>query len=249
MNIWITGASSGIGLALAQHYAALGHRVFLSARNEAALTQAVGSLKPAGGAAAYPLDVTDEAAVAATVAAIEAAHGPIDIAVLNAGTYAPVRAAEFSSAAAREMMDVNYFGICHGLSALMPRFLARRRGHIAAMSSVAGYCGLPYAATYSAAKSAVHRLCESLAPELAAAGVQLSLINPGFVATPLTARNDFPMPFLIGAEEAAERIADGIDRGDFEIRFPRRLAWLLRLMANLPYPVYFALTRRMLRKP
>ncbi len=248
MNIWITGASSGIGLALAQHYAALGHRVLLSARNETALAAALASLNPANGEA-YPLDVTDEAAVAATVTAIEAAHGPIDLAILNAGTYAPVRAAEFTSAAARQMMDVNYFGLCHGLGALIPRFMARGRGQIAAMSSVAGYCGLPYAATYSAAKSAVHRLCESLAPELAVAGVQLSLINPGFVATPLTARNDFPMPFLIGAEEAAERIARGIAQGQFEIRFPRRLAWLLRLLANLPYPLYFALTRRMLRAP
>jgi NAD(P)-dependent dehydrogenase (short-subunit alcohol dehydrogenase family) len=246
MNIWITGASTGIGLALARHYALAGHRVVLSARSVDNLAAAVASL-PAGTSHAVPLDVTDEAAVMAAVEDIEARYGPLDLAVLNAGTYAPVRAASFTSAAARQMMEVNYFGICHGLAALMPRFMARGRGQIAAMASVAGYCGLPYAGTYSASKSAVIRLCESLAPELAAAGVQLNVVNPGFVATPLTAKNDFPMPFLMEPEAAAKRIAEGLASGHFEVRFPRRLAWLLGLIAALPYPLYFALTKRMLR--
>jgi NADP-dependent 3-hydroxy acid dehydrogenase YdfG len=246
--IWITGASSGIGLALASHYATAGHTVILSARNEDTLAAAVASL-PAGRAYALQLDVGDEAAVAAAVEALESTHGPLDLAILNAGSYAPVSAVDFKAQAARQMMAVNYFGLCHCLAALMPRFMARGRGQIAAMASVAGYCGLPYAATYAASKSAVMRLCESLAPELQRAGVRLCVINPGFVATPLTDRNDFPMPFLVSAEDAARRIARGLEGPGFEIRFPRRLAWLLRVLSLLPYPLYFALTRRMLRSP
>ncbi len=248
MRIWITGASSGIGLALAHHYAAAGHELILSARSAPALEKAVATL-PAGRAHAVALDVCDAAAVAAAVASIESGHGAIDLAVLNAGTYAPVAAAGFTTEAARDMMAVNYFGLCHCLEALLPRMLARGRGQLAAMSSVAGYCGLPYAATYAAAKSAVMRLCESLAPELTRAGVDLRVINPGFVATPLTDRNNFPMPFLVGAEDAAAIIARGLAGSGFEVRFPRRLAWLLRVLTLLPYPLYFALTRRMLRAP
>jgi len=144
-------------------------------------------------------------------------------------------------------MAVNYFGLCHALEALMPAMRARGRGHIAAMSSLAGYCGLPYAGPYSASKSAVMRLCESLAPELARDGVTLSVISPGFVRTPLTDRNDFPMPWLVEADAAARRIAEGLAAGGFEVRFPRRLAWTMRLLSLLPSSWYFGLTRRMLR--
>lgn len=248
MNVWITGATSGIGLALAQHYAAAGHTVLASARAGPKLS-ALDALTAPGTLHCYALDVTDEAAVLACVLAMEAAHGPLDLAILNAGTYAALGVADFNCAAARALMEVNYFGICHGLAALMPRFCARGRGQIAAMASVAAYCGLPYAGPYSAAKSAVIRLCESLAPELARQGVNLCVINPGFVKTPLTDLNDFPMPFLISAHTAAQRIAQGLAARPFEIRVPRRLAWLLRVLASLPYALYFRLTRRLLRAP
>ena len=246
MNLWITGGSSGIGLALARHYALAGHQVTISARPGPRLEQAMAQLGPLGVHVA-PLDVTDEAAVSATVVEIEETRGPIDLAILNAGTYEPLSAADFSSEAARRLMNVNYFSVCHALQALLPRFRARRRGQLAVMASIAGYRGLPYAGVYSAAKSAVIRLCESLHPELGTAGVQLSVINPGFVKTPLTDRNDFPMPFLVTAEEAAAKIAEGIAAGNFEIRFPRRMAWLMAFLTHLPYSAWFGLTRRMLR--
>ena len=248
MNVWITGASSGIGLALAQHYAAAGHTVLASARASSKLSALSGHVLP-GTIHCYPLDVTDEAAVLALVTAMEAAHGPLDLAILNAGTYASLGVKDFNCAAARALMEVNYFGVCHGLAALMPRFIARQRGTIAAMASLAGYCGLPYAGTYSAAKSAVIRLCESLAPELAQQRVRLCVINPGFVKTPLTDLNEFPMPLLMPAHTAAQRIAQGLAAGPFEIRAPRRLAWLMRVLASLPYGLYFRLTRRLLRAP
>mgnify|MGYP001174152564 FL=1 len=243
MRVWITGASSGIGLAVARHYAQAGHEVIVSARNPETLDALAHSLP----AHAEPLDVTIREAVLDTVRRIEAERGPIDLAVLNAGTYVHTRAVDFTTAGAAAMMAVNYFGLCHCLEALMPAMCARHYGHIVAMSSLAGYRGLPYAGPYAASKSAVMRLCESLQPELAQDGVTLSVINPGFVKTPLTDRNDFPMPWLMEADEAARIIARQIADGRFEIRFPRRLAWSMRLLSLLPDPIYFALTRRMLR--
>lgn len=245
MRVWITGASSGIGLAVARHYAQAGHDLVLSARTATTLATAASSL--ARVPVLLPLDVTDRSAVLATITHIEQALGPIDLAILNAGTYEKISASEFTSAAAVRMMAVNYFGICHALEGLMPLMRARRRGQIAAMASLAGYCGLPYAATYSASKSAVMRLCESLAPELQRDGVQLSVVNPGFVRTPLTDRNEFPMPWLVEADAAASWIARDLSAGRFEVRFPRRLAFTLRALSLLPAPLYFALTRRMLK--
>lgn len=245
MRVWVTGASSGIGLAVARRYASRGHDVIVSARRESALAELAASLP------AWPLavDVTERAAVHAAVERIERERGPIDLAVLNAGTYVPMAADEFSSETAARLMNVNYFGLCHALEALLPAMRARGHGHVAAMSSLAAYRGLPYSGPYSASKSAVLRLCEALAPELAREGVRLSVINPGFVRTPLTDQNDFPMPWLIDADTAARRIEAGLAAGRFEVRFPRRLAWTMRLLALLPDSLYFALTRRMLRAP
>jgi NAD(P)-dependent dehydrogenase (short-subunit alcohol dehydrogenase family) len=245
MRVWVTGASSGIGLAVARRYAEAGHEVIVSARRQSMLAEL------AAGLPAWPvaLDVTDPGAVRAAVELIERERGPIDLAILNAGTYVPMAARDFSIELATRLMSVNYFGLCHALEALLPVMRARGRGHIAAMSSLAGYCGLPYAGPYSASKSAVYRLCESLAPELAREGIRLSVINPGFVRTPLTDRNEFPMPWLVDAGTAAQRIEAGLAAGRFEVRFPRRLAWSMRLLSLLPERLYFALTGRMLRAP
>ena len=131
------------------------------------------------------------------------------------------------------------------LAAVLPRFIGKQAGHVAVVSSVAGYRGLPTSAAYGASKAALINMCEALKPELDRYGVKLSLICPGFVRTPLTDRNAFPMPFLMEAEEAAERIVNGLLRGKFEITFPRRFTWWLKLGRCLPYAWYFLLTRRM----
>lgn len=244
---WITGASSGIGRALALRLARDGWTVAVSARSApalqslAAMPEAKGRLRP------FPLDVTDGRAVAATVAAVEEELGSIALAVLNAGTHRPMGAADFDAATARALMEVNYMGVVHALEALLPRLRARRAGQVAVVASLAGYRGLPTAAAYGPSKAALINLCEALRPELERDGVTLQLVNPGFVATPLTARNDFPMPFLLPLDAAVDAFARGLRRKRFEIVFPRRLAAMLRLGRSLPYFLYFALARRMLR--
>lgn len=245
---WCTGAGKGIGRATALLLAARGWTVAASARTEADLsTLREAAAKQNGSVFSYPLDVTDGDATERCVAAIEADLGPIRLAVLNAGTHAPSPAVGFDSVIFRNLMQTNYFGAVNGLNALLPRFLERRSGHIAVVASVAGYRGLPSAAAYGASKAALINMCEALKPELDRAGLKLSLINPGFVRTPLTDRNDFAMPFLIEAEVAARRLVDGIDSGRFETTFPRRFTWMLKLMRCLPYALYFPLTRRLVR--
>jgi NAD(P)-dependent dehydrogenase (short-subunit alcohol dehydrogenase family) len=241
---WVTGAGSGIGEAVALRLARDGWRVAVSARSAASL-EALAMKAPH--IAAFPLDVTDNPAVADVVARIEARLGPIDCAVLNAGTYVPVSARGFSAEKIAANFDVNVLGTAKCLEHLMPAMMERRRGHIAVVSSLTGYVGLPTAAGYGATKAALINMCEALEPELAVRGVRMTVITPGFVDTPLTRKNDFAMPFLIGVEDAADRIVRGLASGRFEIAFPRRMSLAIRMLAALPHPLRLAITRRMVR--
>ena len=153
-------------------------------------------------------------------------------------------AAEFTAEGLRDLIEINVMGTAACLEALMPRMIARGRGRIAVVASVAGYRGLPTSAYYGATKAALINLAESLRFDLARAGVTMQLIDPGFVKTPLTDRNEFPMPFLISAELAADRIASGLRSRRFEIAFPRRFVWMLKLLRCLPYALYFPLVGR-----
>ena len=173
--------------------------------------------------------------------------GRLDLAVLNAGTYGRDSAAQFDAVAFRATVEVNLMGSVHCLAALMPRMLAHGSGHIAVVSSVVGYVGLPGAAAYGASKAALINMCEALYPELAARNVRLSIINPGFVDTPLTQKNDFPMPFLISADAAVDQIMAGLRSRHFEIAFPRMMVLSMKLLAVLPARLRFAVTRRMIR--
>ena len=243
---WVTGAGSGIGRALVQRLAADGWQVAASARTEEDLATLAAGVP--GRIEAFPLDVTDKVATMDAAAAIEAQLGPLDLVVLNAGTYRPVTATSFSIDAWREMVEVNLLGAVNCLAAIMPGMIARRSGHIAVVSSLTGYVGLPSASAYGATKAALINMCEALHPELEAEGVRLSLINPGFVDTPLTRRNDFPMPFLISSDEAVERIMRGLKSGRFEIAFPTRMSLAIRLLALLPHRLRLAVTRSMVRR-
>ncbi|HXQ50775.1 MAG TPA: SDR family NAD(P)-dependent oxidoreductase [Stellaceae bacterium] len=242
-SAWITGASSGIGRALALELARAGTNVAVSARRGDALDRLAAEAAP-GRIAPYPVDVTDAAAMARTAEAIEAATGPLDLAVFNAGTHEPVAVENFDPVPFRRLMEINYLGAVNGIAAVLPRFIARRAGQIAVVSSVAGYRGLPQAAAYGPTKAALINLCEALKLDLDRHGVSISVINPGFVRTPLTDRNRFPMPFLMEAEDAARRIVAGLDKGSFEITFPRRFTFMVKLARMLPYGLYFRLVRR-----
>lgn len=243
--VWITGAGKGIGRALAQRMAEAGWTVAASARTETDLIELERTCPP-GRLHPFPLDVTDAARAEALVAAIETRLGPLDMAVLNAGTHRPTPAESFSVDDFEAVVGTNLMGTVHCLAPVMARFMERRAGHIAVVASLAGYRGLPKAGAYGATKAGLINLCEALRPELRAAGVGLTLINPGFVRTPLTDRNDFPMPFLIEVDEAVDRIVAGLATKRFEVTFPRRLAVLMKLLRVLPYPWLFAVTRRMI---
>lgn len=241
-RVWIIGASYGIGAALAERLAADGKEVWASARSAGKLA-ALAERHP-GRIHALPLDVTDKAAVRAALASIEAASGPPDTVVLNAGTHQPVAAKDFTADGLRQVMELNVFGTANGIETVLPGMLQRDAGRIAVVASVAGYNGLPTSAYYGASKAALINMIESLRFDLRRTGVVLQLVNPGFVKTPLTDRNDFAMPFLIPAEAAAAAIARGLASDRFEIAFPRTFVWLLKLVGLLPYRLYFALVGR-----
>ncbi|GAB2177424.1 SDR family NAD(P)-dependent oxidoreductase [Dongia sp. agr-C8] len=242
--VWITGGGSGIGRALARSLAGDGHVVAISGRNEAALTETATAAPEA--IHCHPLDVTDGAAAALVVAAIETGLGPIDIAVLNAGTYTPIWVEGFDAQVFRRMIETNLIGAGNTIAPLLDRMRRRGRGTIVIVASVAGYAGLPGAAAYGASKAALINMAEALYPDARRYGIRIAVVCPGFVETPLTAQNDFAMPFLMSVDEACRRIRRGLETGRFEIAFPRRFVLLLKLARLLPYSLYFRLTARML---
>jgi short-subunit dehydrogenase len=248
MIIWITGASSGLGRELARQYAVAGRTVCVSARGADALNSLRSECQEAAGAIhVYPLDITDIDKARECFAAICADVGLPDVCVFNAGTHAENPVTAFDRDTYRRLMDINFMGVINCLDAVVPAYLDKRGGRIAVVSSVAGYRGLPYASAYGASKAALINLCEALQPELAAAEVHLQVVNPGFVRTPLTDLNEFPMPFIMEVEDAAAQMMKGLAGGGFEVTFPRRFTWLLKILRMLPYALYLRLTRKLLR--
>jgi NAD(P)-dependent dehydrogenase (short-subunit alcohol dehydrogenase family) len=238
---WLIGASTGIGAATAALLLARGAKVAVSARSREALDRLVAGRPDA---LALPADVTRPESLASARAAIEAAWGGIDLVVLLAGSYAAVRAWELTVAKARDHVEVNLMGVYNARAAVLPGFLARGGGAVAIVSSVAGYRGLPKALVYGPTKAALINLAETLYLDLAPRGIAVYVINPGFVATPMTAQNDFTMPALLTADAAASAIVRGLERGRFEIHFPQRFTLWLKLLRVLPYRWYFAAVRR-----
>ena len=215
----------------------------VSARSADKLAE-LASLHP--GLTAFPLDVTDAKAVSETVAAITSQLGAIDLAVLNAGVWYPMGALDYDATKAVDAMAVNYNGVVHAIGALLPGMIARRSGHISMVGSVAGYRGLINSGSYAPTKAALINLAECLKPDLYYHKVKISVINPGFVETPMTAVNKFPMPFMITAEDAVGRILKGLaQKRRFEIAFPWPIVIILKFMRLLPYKTYFFFTRHM----
>lgn len=243
-RIWIVGASSGIGQELAHQYADLGKQVIISARSVEALEK-VKDARP-GNISALPLDVTRPEDVSNAVTSLfgEVKTRP-DLVILNAGTYRPMSYKKFSARSAEETMAVNYMGVVRCIEGILPFYLEQARGHIVVVSSVAGYQGLPKSLSYGPTKAALINLCEGLNIELGGTGVRIQVVNPGFVKTPLTEGNTFPMPFLMEVEDAARRIIAGIEKDRFEIAFPTRFALILKFIGLLPYSISLPLIRKM----
>ncbi|MDO6563336.1 SDR family NAD(P)-dependent oxidoreductase [Amphritea sp. 1_MG-2023] len=261
-NVWITGAGRGIGAALTRLLCDDGVTVYGSARTLEQLTQLQQALASSPGKLIpVPLDIRDHDAVEQQFQVWDQQGFMPDLVVLNAGSHDAFPATEFSAARCKALLDINLQGTLNCLEPVLYRYLHvgqqgesdtaeqltglhKGRGQVAVVASVAGYRGLPTAAAYGAGKAALINLCESLRLELQGKGVKLQLINPGFVRTPLTDKNDFPMPALMEADEAAQRIVKGLLSQRFEIVFPRRFVYLLKLFRVLPYNLYFWLIKR-----
>ncbi len=239
--VWLVGASTGIGRATAELLHARGARVVVSARNDAAIEafaqQHAGSL-------AIALDATDRSAMHEAAQRIVTDFGGIDLAVYCAGYYKAMRATEFDLDEALRHQSVNYVGALHLLDAVLPRLLAQRNGHLSLVSSVAGYRGLPNSLAYGPTKAALINLAQTLYLDLQPLGLGVSVVNPGFVETPLTAKNEFSMPALISPEKAAREIVEGWEAGRFEIHFPKRFTLWMKVLSHVGDAVYFKVIRR-----
>lgn len=240
-RVWIIGASTGIGRALADALLARGARVAVSARRAEALDEAFAN-KP--NALRLPLDMTDSASVERALAAINTEWGGLDLGIVMAGTYRAIRAWNLDDAAIRDMMQTNVYGAMNSSALLAKQFLKQGSGHVSIVSSVAGYRGLPKALVYGPSKAAMINFAETLYIDLSEKGIGVSVVNPGFVRTPLTAQNEFKMPHLIEPDEAAREMITGYERGEFEIHFPRAFTRQLKFMRHLPYSLYFKLIKR-----
>ncbi|MDN3525123.1 SDR family NAD(P)-dependent oxidoreductase [Halomonas sabkhae] len=248
-RIWLTGATSGIGLALAERLLDQGHRVALSARRHAELSELADGHP---NALVLPVDMTDRGAVLGVAEDIEAAFGGLDMAIFNAGTCEYLDARRFDTVLVERVFTTNFTGTLYGIEAALP--LLRRSGAgggrplLAATSSAAAYLPLPRAEAYGASKAALSHFLESLRLDLDQEGIDVSIIHPGFVKTPLTDRNDFAMPMRVDTETAAAAILRGLDARRLDIHFPRRFTWLLKLLGSLPPALRFRLGRRLARR-
>ena len=241
-RVWLLGASSGIGAALGQLLLARGARVALSARNVERLESMVNGVE---NALPLPCDASDERSVREAWEHLLARWGGVDVAIYLAADYVPMRAWDIDPARARRMIDVNFAGAVSFAACVVPQLLLQGAGQIAFVASVAGYRGLPKSLIYGPTKAALINFAEALYIDLDAKGIGVRVINPGFVATPLTAQNDFAMPALLTPEAAARATLRGFAGSAFEIDYPKRFTRLMRLLAHLPYPLYFPLILRL----
>ncbi|WP_426228425.1 SDR family NAD(P)-dependent oxidoreductase [Pararhizobium sp. DWP3-4] len=241
---WVTGASSGIGRALALRLIRDGFNVVVTARDHEKLVQLQHESPGPGKIIVLDGDVTDPRDMERILAAIEYEHGSMVLAVLNAGVYIAVHGEDLHREDFEKTFAVNLNGTVNCLLPAVRHMKARGQGQIAIVSSVTGYGGLPTSAAYGATKAALINMAESLKFDLDKVGVRLQIINPGFVETAATAKNAFPMPALVSAEVAADRIAEGLKSSGFEITFPRRFTYVMKLLNLLPYGLYFWLINR-----
>ena len=244
--VWITGASTGIGRELAIAMAKAGWIVAATARSADKLMQLEEESKDwKGRIHAFPADVTDAAQMVSVVDAIELNAGKIVLAIFNAGSYWPASGDRLDVKKFADTYALNVMGHLNGLAPVVEKFKSRGFGQVMMVASVSGYSGLPTAAAYGASKAAVINMAEALKFDFDAMNIRIQIVNPGFIETPLTDKNDFAMPALMPAAKAVARIIAGISSGGFELTFPRRFTYVLKLMRILPYALYFPLMKKM----
>ena len=248
MKVFLTGASSGIGEALARHYAARGATLGLVARRSEVLEKLKASLPVA--CEAYPCDVTDAAALDAAAAHFIARHGVPDVVIGNAGvSFGNLTEVAEDVEVFREILDVNVLGLVNTFHPFVAPMRSRGSGTLVGIASVAGFRGLPGATAYSASKAAAIRYLEGLRVETRGSGIRVVTICPGFIATPMTAKNPYPMPFIIGVDDAARRFARAIDRGTSHAVIPWQMAIVGALLGVLPNAIFDRVMAGRKRKP
>ena len=237
---WVTGASSGIGRSLSLALAREGYVVAATARTEenlATLQEEAAGLP--GRIVPFPGDVTDEALMALLVERIEDELGEIVLSVFSAGSYLPSKGQRLDASSFRNSFEINVLGVVNGLVPAVERMRGRGRGQVAIVASVTAYFGWPAGAAYGGTKAAPNNIAEGLKYDFDKLNIRIQVINPGFVDTPLTNKNNFDMPAVVPVDRAAGRIVSALKSGGFEITFPRRFTWLLKLLSILPQPLRF----------
>jgi NADP-dependent 3-hydroxy acid dehydrogenase YdfG len=243
-SVFITGASSGLGRGLALHYANAGARVHAAARRKEELSKLAGEAPP-GTIVPVALDVRDHEALASAIeAAEEAAGGVLDLVIANAGVGQPTSGRKLDWRTVRTIMDVNVTSACVTIAAALPKMIARNHGHVAAMSSLAAFRGMPGNGSYCASKAALHVWMESLRVDLRKTAVRATTIYPGFVRTEMTAKNKFPMPFLMELPDAVQAMAAGLARGAPVIAYPLPMVAMVRALGAIPRGIYEPLASR-----
>ena len=241
-KIWLIGASEGIGRALANTLAEEGHQLAISARDAARLENLVDEL-PGSGHMSLPLNVCQNDAVLEAWKKLDHTWGGIDLLIYCAGYYKPLNTDTMTLKEMEFMLDVNLRGAMRVICAILPYFRLRNSGHIALIGSLAGYRGLPNSMGYGLSKAAIIHLAENLKCDLSSTNITVQVINPGFVKTRLTDLNTFKMPFLISPEEAAQHIIKTLRKRTFESHFPFIFGLIMKVLASLPYRVYFFLMK------
>ena len=240
-HVWIIGASTGLGAALTGLLADAGCLVSISARSREKLDTLADT---STSSPAYPLDVTSAEDVASAHTRIAQDRGPVDLVVFSAGIYRPMSAESFDLESFTAQVKTNLLGAANLLNAILPPILERGAGKIAIVASVAAYRGLPLAVAYGPTKAALNNLCEALRFDLEPRGIDIQVINPGFVETPLTAQNEFRMPHLMPVDKAARKLMRGLASKRFEVTFPWQFTLQLKLLRVLPRPLYYWLVKR-----
>ena len=244
--IWITGASSGIGKAVAIKFAENGWIVAASARRENLLNELKETNKNIH---PFPLDVTDIDKCKLVATNIINQFNNIDICLFGTGMHDPKSEKKFNLEKIREIMEVNYFGAMNSINSIYDYFSEKKNGQISIISSVAGYRGLPAAGAYCASKAALTSFAESLNFDMRMKNVRVSLVSPGFIKTPMTDQNDFPMPMIKSPEFAANEIYKGLaEKKSFEIHFPKAFTYFLKFLQMLPSSIYFKLVSKGMKK-